>query len=71
MAEGAVSQYLLDNAAPQAAERFSDQAILYDPITVRHLGARGVGDGWRCLEGDDLSAPRPPRWADRLALRAG
>jgi ubiquinone/menaquinone biosynthesis C-methylase UbiE len=45
-----MSQYLFDNAAPQAAQRFADLATLHDPTTVRHLEALGVGEGWVCWE---------------------
>jgi ubiquinone/menaquinone biosynthesis C-methylase UbiE len=67
MAEGAVSRYLLDNAEPQAAERFGDLAILYDPVTVRHLEALGVRDGWQCLEAGGGGGSI----ADWLAQRVG
>jgi ubiquinone/menaquinone biosynthesis C-methylase UbiE len=50
MAQGTASQYLFDNAGPETAQRFSSLAILYDPITVQHLDALGVGEGWQCLE---------------------
>ncbi len=50
MADKVASQYLFDNAGPETAQRFSSLATLYDPITVRHLEALGVGDGWQCLE---------------------
>jgi SAM-dependent methyltransferase len=42
--------YVFDNAAPQAAARLAALAGVYDPGTIRHLSARGVGHGWRCLE---------------------
>ena len=42
--------YVFDNAAPQTAARFSALARIFDPGTVRHLSALGVGEGWRCLE---------------------
>src|SRR4051794_23215559 len=45
-----MTEYLFDNAAPQVARRFDALAALYDPITARHLEARGVADGWHCLE---------------------
>jgi ubiquinone/menaquinone biosynthesis C-methylase UbiE len=45
-----VSQYLFDNAAPQAAQRLGSLAALHDPTTVRHLEALGVSEGWRCWE---------------------
>jgi SAM-dependent methyltransferase len=42
--------YLLDNAAPQAPDRFRALAELYDAGTIRHLERCGIADGWRCLE---------------------
>jgi SAM-dependent methyltransferase len=45
-----VSQYIFDNAAVQAEQRFHSLEALYDPLTVRFLAATGVGLGWRCLE---------------------
>ena len=43
--------YVFDNAAVQeAGARFAALPALYDPGTVRHLTALGVGPGWRCLE---------------------
>ena len=42
--------YVFDNAAPQAASRLAVLAEVFDPGTIRHLAARGVGAGWRCLE---------------------
>jgi ubiquinone/menaquinone biosynthesis C-methylase UbiE len=45
-----VSQYVFDNAAAQAGQRFQSLESLYDPRTVRFLAATGIGPGWRCLE---------------------
>jgi SAM-dependent methyltransferase len=45
-----VGIYVFDNAAPQAASRLAVLAEVFDPGTIRHLAARGVGAGWRCLE---------------------
>jgi SAM-dependent methyltransferase len=42
--------YVFDNAAPQAASRLGALAEMFDPGTIRHLNARGVAEGWRCLE---------------------
>jgi SAM-dependent methyltransferase len=42
--------YVLDNAAPQAATRLNALAEMFDPGTIRHLEARGIREGWRCLE---------------------
>jgi len=45
-----VSQYVFDNAAPQASQRFASLETIYDPWTIRHLEAVGVGPGWHCWE---------------------
>jgi SAM-dependent methyltransferase len=42
--------YVFPNAAPQAAARLRVLSDIFDPGTVRHLEARGVGNGWSCLE---------------------
>src|SRR5688572_33433285 len=42
--------YVFDNAAPQAPARLRALAAVFDPGTIRQLDARGVGEGWRCLE---------------------
>ncbi|HYA89673.1 MAG TPA: methyltransferase domain-containing protein [archaeon] len=42
--------YLLDNASSEAPKRFAVLSALFDPGTIRHLEARGVGRGWHCLE---------------------
>jgi SAM-dependent methyltransferase len=42
--------YVFDNAAPEAHARLSALADVHDAGTIRHLLARGVTSGWRCLE---------------------
>jgi SAM-dependent methyltransferase len=42
--------YVLDNAAPQADERFASLAELFDDMTFQHMARLGVGPGWRCAE---------------------
>jgi SAM-dependent methyltransferase len=42
--------YVFDNAAPQARDRLAALADVHDEGTIRHLLARGVADGWKCLE---------------------
>lgn len=45
------SRYVFDNAAEQQTRaRFAALPRIYDPGTIRHLEAIGVGEGWRCLE---------------------
>ena len=59
--------YVFPNAAPQAAARLRALADIFDPGTMRHLEARGVGHGWSCLEvGGGLGTMT--RW---LATRVG
>lgn len=45
-----MSNYIFDNAAPQAGQRFSSLETLHDPWTIRHLEATGIGPGWQCWE---------------------
>ncbi len=45
-----MSQYIFDNAAPQASQRFDSLERIYDPRTIRSLEATGISDGWHCLE---------------------
>jgi ubiquinone/menaquinone biosynthesis C-methylase UbiE len=45
-----MSNYIFDNAAPQASQRFASLQTLYDPWTIRHLEATGIGPGWQCWE---------------------
>jgi SAM-dependent methyltransferase len=42
--------YLLSNDAPEAMDRFTAFAHLFDPSTFRHLDAAGLEAGWRCWE---------------------
>ncbi len=43
-------EYAFDNAWRQARQRLSALEACPDPGTLCHLGERGVGPGWRCLE---------------------
>ncbi len=45
-----MSDYLLDNRAAAAGERFRAFAQLFDPFTFRHVDALGIARGWRCWE---------------------
>jgi ubiquinone/menaquinone biosynthesis C-methylase UbiE len=45
-----MSTYIFDNAAPQASQRFASLETLYDPWTICHLEAIGIGPGWHCWE---------------------
>jgi len=45
-----MSNYIFENAGQQAGQRFSSLETLYDPWTIRHLEATGIGTGWRCWE---------------------
>jgi SAM-dependent methyltransferase len=43
-------RYLLTNDAPEAMDRFTAFAALFDPSTFRHLDGLGLRPGWRCWE---------------------
>ncbi len=43
-------RYLLSNDAPEAMDRFTAFATLFDPATFRHLEGLGLAPGWRCWE---------------------
>jgi SAM-dependent methyltransferase len=43
-------RYLLSNDAPEAMDRFTAFAALFDPSTFRHLDGLGLDAGWRCWE---------------------
>ncbi|HEY6409432.1 MAG TPA: methyltransferase domain-containing protein [Ktedonobacteraceae bacterium] len=45
-----MSNYIFDNAGQQAGQRFNSLETLYDPWTIRHLEATGIGPGWQCWE---------------------
>ncbi len=45
-----MAEYLLDNAWQRQRERLAGLEAWFDPGTIRHLEALGVGSGWRCLE---------------------
>jgi SAM-dependent methyltransferase len=42
--------YAFEHAGQAADARFDALAALFDESTQRHLKARGIGPGWRCLE---------------------
>jgi SAM-dependent methyltransferase len=44
------NRYAFEHAGEPAGDRFDALAALYDESTRRHLAARGVGPGWRCLD---------------------
>ena len=43
-------RYLLTNEAPEAMDRFTAFAALFDPSTFRHLDGLGLTGDWRCWE---------------------
>lgn len=43
-------RYLLGNDAPEAMDRFTAFAALFDPSTFRHFDALGLAAGWRVWE---------------------
>jgi SAM-dependent methyltransferase len=59
-------EYLLDNRAAEAEQRFSALSALYDSVTFGHVDALGIGPGWRCWE-VGAGGPSVPRGlADRV-----
>jgi SAM-dependent methyltransferase len=42
--------YVFDHAWDGERRRLDGVQTAFDPSTIRHLEARGVGPGWRCLE---------------------
>lgn len=42
--------YVFDHAWDGEGRRLDGVQAAFDPNTIRHLEARGVGPGWRCLE---------------------
>jgi ubiquinone/menaquinone biosynthesis C-methylase UbiE len=45
-----VAEYIFDNAAVQAEQRFTNLELLLDDHTTRRLEAIGVAEAWACLE---------------------
>lgn len=50
MTTSAEGRYLFPHSWDGEGERLAGIAAAFDPVSIRHLIARGVGDGWRCLE---------------------
>jgi SAM-dependent methyltransferase len=44
------SEYLLDNQATEAENRFSALSAVFDPVTFRHVDDLGIGPGGHCWE---------------------
>lgn len=60
------TDYLLDNRAPEAEQRFDSLSALFNPGTFRHMERLGVAEGWRCWE-VGVGGPSIPTWlADRV-----
>jgi SAM-dependent methyltransferase len=45
-----IGAYTLSNSGVHVLDRFNALSCLYDCETMRQLEARGVGEGWTCLE---------------------
>ncbi|MEO6885477.1 MAG: methyltransferase domain-containing protein [Jatrophihabitantaceae bacterium] len=58
--------YLLDNARPEAGERFAAFAELFDLATFAHIQALGIRSGWHCWEVGAGSAAVPTWLADHV-----
>jgi SAM-dependent methyltransferase len=63
----AAGEYLLENSAQEAGNRFDALAELFGPVTTRHLAALGIGPGWRCWE----VGAGGPSLASWMAARVG
>ena len=60
------NDYLLDNRAPEAEQRFDSLSALFNPGTFRHMERLGVTGGWHCWE-VGVGGPSIPMWlADRV-----
>jgi ubiquinone/menaquinone biosynthesis C-methylase UbiE len=60
------SNYLFDNAASEARQRFGALSALFDPTTFRHIEALNIGQGCRCWE-VGAGGPTVSNWlADRV-----
>src|SRR3712207_8426843 len=44
------SRFAFDNSWDESRRRLSALEAAFDPGTIARLEARGVGEGWRCLE---------------------
>lgn len=60
-------EYLLDNQAGEAHDRFGALSALFDPVTFRHVDALGIAPGWHCWE-VGAGGPSVP---DGFAARVG
>ncbi|HET6878439.1 MAG TPA: methyltransferase domain-containing protein [Jatrophihabitans sp.] len=61
--------YLLDNRVPAAGDRFAAMARLFDPVTLRHVDALGIGAGARVWEVGAGGPTIPQALADRVGPR--
>lgn len=59
-------EYLLDNAVPSAGDRFAAMARLFDPVTLRHVDALGIGAGARVWEVGAGGPALPAALAERV-----
>jgi SAM-dependent methyltransferase len=60
------SRYVLENADKETPARFAALSAMFDSGTIRHLGDRGVGRGWDCLEVGGGSGSIATWLADRV-----
>jgi hypothetical protein len=56
-----MSPYVLDDTAPQTAQRFASLKACYHPVTIHQLQGIAVCSGWSCLEAEDVVALGPSR----------
>lgn len=66
----ATSTYVLDQSWQRERERLEMLSAMLDPITIRHLEALGVGEGWGCAE-IGAGAGSIARWLTQRVGRTG
>jgi ubiquinone/menaquinone biosynthesis C-methylase UbiE len=62
--------YALENSWDRGERRLRGIEATYDPVTMRRLAARGVGQGWQCLEAG-AGAGSIARWLSGQVGRDG
>ncbi len=64
------TEYLFDNRAEEAAQRFRGLQDLYNRVTFGHLDSLGIAKGWRCWD-VGAGGPSVATWmAERVGPRA-
>ena len=63
-----IGEYTLSNSGAHVLDRFHALSSLYDSETMRQLEARGVSEGWTCLEVGGGGGSIAGWLADRVGL---